>query len=256
MSNPIGLSSSLVFHPGANDDAPLPEFSFVPSVDFETGKKLVARGLVAVPEKNDMITVLFDKVEPILKNVNVTLLTVNDLLTSASETIEGNNEGPLGDVLIKADELAVKLNTMVADTTAMINNVSKKIDTFLVKLNGISDNLEKTTAEFRDPTGMVTKILDPKGSVATLLDDDNALYVQIQAILQGIKTTTDQLQTFSSFINDKSPELAMVIAKSKTALDKGSDVLEGIKNNPLIRSGIVEQKEQPTTFQSYRDEDF
>lgn len=255
-SSPIGLGSNLLFHPGANNDEPLPEFSFIPSVDLEEGKKLIEQGLVDVPQKDDMITVLFDKVEPILNNVNVTLLHMNDLITSATSTIEGNNEGPLGDMLVKADALTGKLDSMITGTTATIQNVSQQIDTLLVKLNRISDNLEQTTSEFRDPTGIVTKMLDPKGSIATLLNDDNALYIQIESVLQGIRATTEQLRTFSVYLNNKAPELSAVIAKSRTALDKGSEVLEGVKNNPLIRGGIVEQKEQLSSFQSYRDEDF
>ena len=36
----------------------------------------------------------------------------------------------------------------------------------------------------------------------------------------------------------------------------GQDVLEAIKNNPLLAGGVSKEREQPTTYQSYRDEDF
>jgi phospholipid/cholesterol/gamma-HCH transport system substrate-binding protein len=256
-SSTLGLGGGgLVFHPGKNDEGPLSENSFVPSLDSKEGQQLVTRGLVAIPEKEDMITNLLDKVEPILENLNETLVSVNSLVGSVHSTVEGKNEGPLGDILEQADELTIKLNIMIEDTTKMISRTSEQIDTLLAQVNGITDNLNQTTAAFRDPTGMVKTVLDPKGSIATILDDENALYNQIDAILESVKQTTTQLQEFSAFINNKSPEISSVINKSNDALDKGRDVLEGIKNNPLIRGGIVEQKEQPTTFQSYRDEEF
>ncbi len=256
-SSPLGLGGNqLVFHPGKSDGGAVPEYSFIPSLDLPEGKKLVEQDLVAIPEKDDLITGLLDKVEPILENLNKTLLNVNELVQSVNETVEGNNQGPLGDILIQADELTIKLNKMIEDTTGTINQASRQIDQLLTRLNAISANVEQTTQAFRDPTGIVPKVLDPKGSIATLLDDDNALYNQIDAILDSVKSTTKQLEEFSGFINNKSPDISSVIDKSKVTLDKGRDVLEGIKNNPLIKGGIPEQKKQPSTFQSYRDEEF
>ena len=31
---------------------------------------------------------------------------------------------------------------------------------------------------------------------------------------------------------------------------------EALKNNPLLRGGVPEKEEQPTTFKGYRDEEF
>ena len=57
------------------------------------------------------------------------------------------------------------------------------VDGFVEKANGLIDsvnaitkNLEATTAAIRDPTGLVPKLLDAKGSIKTLLDDNNVLY--------------------------------------------------------------------------------
>jgi phospholipid/cholesterol/gamma-HCH transport system substrate-binding protein len=126
----------------------------------------------------------------------------------------------------------------------------------LTKFNAISANIEETTSALRDPTGIARKVLDPQGSLMTLLDDDNQLYNQINAILEGIKGTSRQLEEFSGFLNEQSPEIDSVITKSKDAIDKSRDVLQGIRNNPLIRGGISEKIDQPSTFQSYRDQDF
>ena len=58
------------------------------------------------------------------------------------------------------------------------------------------------------------------------------------------------------FINSSQPQIAALLEKGRTTLDQGKDVLEAAKNNPLLRGGVPERREQPTTFQSYRDEEF
>jgi phospholipid/cholesterol/gamma-HCH transport system substrate-binding protein len=153
-------------------------------------------------------------------------------------SLKGENVGPLAEVL---NETAV---------------VVRKIDEMLDEINDVAANLNVMTAEFRDPTGLVTRLLDPKGSMATLLDDDNQLYDQISISVEELGAIIAQLTDFMEFINSSQPQIAGLLEKVRSTLDEGKDVLEAAKNNPLLRRGVPERREQPTTFQSYRDEDF
>ncbi len=248
-SNPLGLGGGLRFHPGKNENDPLPENSFVPSLDLKEGKELVAQNLVAMPEKDDAINSILSKVGPILDSVDETLATVQELLVSVNDAVSGEGEGPINDIFTDINQLSRQI-------TALIYEVNARITTVLDNVDDITGNLVETTDAFRDPTGIVKTVLDPKGSLATILDDDNILFEQIQGILDGINATIDQLQDFTGYINDTTPQISGLLEKSREALDQGKDVLEGLKNNPLLRGGITEQKEQASTFQSYRDEDF
>jgi len=92
--------------------------------------------------------------------------------------------------------------------------------------------------------------------MATFLDDDNELYDQIVQSVEDLNRIIEELRQFAAFVNTTQPQIYGILEKGKDTLDQGRDVLEAVKNNPLIRGGIPEPLQQPTTFQSFRDEDF
>jgi len=112
------------------------------------------------------------------------------------------------------------------------------------------------SAGLSDPTGLAKRLLDPKGSLNTILDDDNRLYDQIQGSLQELQAVIAQLAEFTRFVNSAQPQIVGLLEQGRTTLDQGQDVLEALKNNPLLRGGVPDRREQQTTFQSYRDEEF
>lgn len=238
ISNPLGLGGGLVLHPGKPPAPPVPENSFIPSLDLKMGKDLVEAGLVQLPEEEDVITQLIGDIRPILNNANTTLLSVNQLLATTNSTLLGDNQGPIGDIFVQVD-------TITKETNALLKEIQQ-----------IAANVEETTAALRDPTGVVQTVLDPKGSIATILNDDNVLFDQIQSILNELNATVEEFKKLSQFANESTPQISGLLEKGREALDEGKDVLEGLKNNPLLRGGITQKKEQQTTFQSYRDEDF
>mgnify|MGYP006295365025 CR=1 FL=1 len=248
-SNPLGLGGGLNFHPGANRMDPLPENSFIPSLDFPSGRELVARGLVAIPEGHDAVNSILNKVEEVLDNLNETLVPIQSLIRTVDGALSGTSEGPLADMIVDIDSLIAELSTLIRDTRGSIAGV-------LANVEGITGNLEQTTAGLTDPTGIVTKVLDPKGSLAKILDDDYVLFDQIEQILRGLNETVAELKEFTGFINKSQPQISGILEKGREALDEGKDVLEGLRNNPLLRGGITDVKDQTTTFQSYRDEEF
>ncbi len=230
-SNPLGLGGGLLFHPGKQKGQTIAEFSFIPSLDFKEGKRLVQEDLVELPKSEDVIN-------SVLQNVDETLTSLKSLVVSLDEAVKGESDGPVGMIL---KDLAV--------ATARFNSL-------LLDVGGIAANMEETTSHFRDPTGLAKTLLDPKGSLATLLDDDNVLFDQIVQAIEELNAIIEQLSSFSLFINSTQPQIVGILERGKETLDKSSDVLEAVKNNPLLRGGIPEKKEQQTTFQSFRDEDF
>ncbi|MEW5817494.1 MAG: MlaD family protein [Spirochaetota bacterium] len=255
-SSPLGLGGGLLFHPGKAPAARLSEHAFVPSLDLPEGQDLVKRNLVERPAVDDIITRLLGNIEPILKNVNTTLSSIDTLVKTVNETFKGDSQGPVGDMLADLKRLTLKLNSVIDDTSKRTNDLLESITVITGNVAAITGNVEETTAAIKDPTGLVTKVLDPQGSIKKILDDDNQLFNQIENILNGVNETINQLKAFSKFVNSTSPQISGMLTEGRQALDQGKDVLEGIKNNPLIRGGIPKQKEQPATFQSYRDEVF
>ena len=259
-ASPIGLGGgSLRFHPGRGEGSPLEEMAYIPSLELAEGKALVARGLVEMPEGQDMIGSLVGQIQPILAEVSATLVSVHALTDTVTANLAGQGDGPVAGILNNLAQTSNRLNTLLDRVDGLTTDLSKitaGVTGITDNVTGITDNIEATTAALRDPTGLVPKLLDPKGSVATLLDDNNQLFNEIQSALKEVNAIIGQLSQFSTFVNSTQPQIAGLLEKGKTALDQGADVLEAVKNNPLLKGGVPERKEQGTTFQSYRDEDF
>jgi phospholipid/cholesterol/gamma-HCH transport system substrate-binding protein len=252
-SSPIGLGGGLVFHQGARETPPLPEDSFIPSWGSPEGRRLREAGRVAVNREEDAVARL-------LENVNVVLATLDSTLTSVDGALAGTAQGPMTDILLGINDLVTSLEASTEDlgrsVSTSVAGLGRSISSTLAEIDAVVANLEQTSAALADPTGIVPTLLDPKGSVATILDDDNRLFESIEATLASLQTSVSELASIVEFLNETTPQISGLLEEGRRTLDTGQDVLEGVKNNPLIRRGVPPAAEQPTTFQSIRDEEF
>jgi phospholipid/cholesterol/gamma-HCH transport system substrate-binding protein len=145
---------------------------------------------------------------------------------------------------------------IVADVKARVAGLLDQVSSLLAAMDTISGNLVATTTAIRDPTGLVPRLLDPKGSIKTFLDDDDALYKKVMSIVGEIDKSVKSLQGIVTGLNGEMPKVALVLDETRTAIQKAQDVLEGVKNNPLIRGGITERVEQPSLYGSMREGSF
>lgn len=234
---PIG-GGGLLFHPGRGFDTPLPEGSYIPSTQVEAGRVLVNQGLVDRPKTEDVLGAVITQVGPVLSDVQATLDSIRAVVDSLQRSLEGRGEGPLAVVL-----------TDLTATTAQVNSVLSRVD-------AAAANVQRLTEGMTDPTGLARKLLDPKGSIATLLDDDNRLFNEIVQAIEELNRIITELGRLTGFVNESQPQITGILETGRKALDEGRDVLEAVRNNPLLRGGIAAKREQPTTFRGYRDEDF
>jgi phospholipid/cholesterol/gamma-HCH transport system substrate-binding protein len=102
----------------------------------------------------------------------------------------------------------------------------------------------------------VPKLLDPKGSLKTILDDDNKLYDKIQSLIGQVDDSLKNVKSITGSLNSEIPRISTILQEGKTTLEKAQDVLEGLKNNPVLKGGIPERKEQQPSIQGLRDEAF
>lgn len=250
VTSPIGLGGGLVFHQARNTDAdPLPEDSLIPAVGSEEGKIIIGQDLVDMPASGDSITRIIAQVEPVLRNVNNLLVTVDRTLGHVNLALDGNTEEPLGVTL-------AQVNTLLAEVETTLVEVRREGTAVLASAAVIASNFEQTSEALADPTGLVPRLLDADGSITTFLDDNNALYNEIEQMLITINATLDEVNELAGFANSTQPQIAGILEESQQAIRSGQDVLEGLSNNPFIRGGITQELTQPTTFQSYRDAQF
>lgn len=247
--SPIGIGSGgMLFHPGKSTEF-IPELSFIPSTDFKEGNALIAKGLVNRPERDDTIVNILNDISPLLRSTNSTMKSLDKLLYTTTETFNGDAEGPLSDILNEVAIMVAMLNKSISNAMVTVNNI-------LSDTNGISSNLKITTSGLTETKGLITHLLDPKGSIATLLNDDDKLYKELFSIVEQAAETTEELTAFINYINSTQPQISELLEGSREAITKGKDVLEGLSNNPLLRGGITSVTDQPTTFKSYEEEEF
>lgn len=242
-ANPLGLGGGgLVIHPGKGERQ-LPEGAYIPSYDSAEGRRLVRAGLVTLPENIDAVSSLLSGVDAaladiplLITNLNGTLVSLDRLFSEVTDTIRGDSTGG-----------------PVAGSLNHLNGI-------LSQLERIAANLEKSSAAFTEPdklaASFVQELAQPGSSVAMLLDDNLALYRRIDETLATVQNSVGEIESFSKYLNSVRPQILGLIDSTRRALGEGEAVLEGVKNNPLIRGGITEKPAQTSPFQSYRDEDF
>jgi phospholipid/cholesterol/gamma-HCH transport system substrate-binding protein len=152
-------------------------------------------------------------------------------LTEINRGLAGQSTGPLG---------------------AIVNNASDAVS----HADAISKNLEAATAAIRDPTGLVPRLLDAKGSIKTLLDDKNALYDNLEGSMAELQRTLKNIQDITSSLSGEMPSIAVTIDEGRAAIKQAQDVLTGLKNNPLLKGGIPARVEQQPQSQSMREGQF
>lgn len=265
VSNPLG-GGQLVLHQGTEPTAPPAEGATIPRYESKDGLRLRRANRVTVLRNDDPISTLLaqvDRVGPIIDNIDATLASVSGIAAQLENTLSGQGSGPIPSMLSSADEAVAQLQTAVARVNLLVADTSARMDGVMASLEDISANVEQTTAAIADPTGLIPRLLDPTGSIATFLNDDNQLYNQVQSVIGDLSRSIVNLQGsiaeiegFTQYLNQTQPQISGLLEEGRQALDTGQEVLEGLRNNPLLRRGIPEAVDQPSTFQGIRDEEF
>jgi len=274
VTNLLGLGTDIVFHPGRVESGaprlPIQEGEMVYSGDSEDGKRLIQQGKVDYTGEMDSIQTLVAKAGPVMQNLNKVLYLISDGATSSDirnnrfggilentkeleatliNILKGRDSGPVGDIIDNA-------NITMENISEVTKTLNEEIKIILNQIEGFTANLEQTD-------GLLTRLIDPHGTFDTLLDDDNELYKQIttvvddvHVILQEVNEIVMQLESYVDFINTTKPQVTGILEEGLQTLDSVQDVLEAVKNNPLLRGGVPEEKEQQSTFGGFRDEDF
>lgn len=272
-ASPIGLGVSLKFHSGNDRGPPLPEMSFIPSLDSEEGRELAEKGLVEIPKGEDVIGSVIGKLNPILDETRATIEEARHVADTLDAALKGGG-GPMGEMVVglsatpgkvnrAVDDISVRVDTLLDRLTAVSDNLQDitvktrgVIGDLSTNLDDISQNLKSMTADLKSTQGLAKRLLDPKGSMDTFLNDQNQLYNQVEDSISNANQIIAQMKSFVEFINSTRPQISSVLEKGSNTLDEGKDVLEAVKNNPLLRGGVPPKAEPPDTLKSYRDEDF
>jgi ABC-type transporter Mla subunit MlaD len=141
------------------------------------------------------------------------------------------------------------LNAVASQTKGVIGDLSTNLD-------AISQNLKAMTGDLKNTQGLATRLLDPKGSIETFLNDSNELYNQVDNAVKSANAIIAQIKSFVDFINSTRPQVSSILEKGSDTLSSAKDVLEAAKNNPLLKGGVPAVTQQAAPLSSSRDDNF
>ncbi len=218
ISNPLG-GGGLVFHPG-NSGEPLLSIEAYER-EYVDNKKRPFIPSMDIVEGRQLI-------EKGLVIIPTRDDTINRLISDVDKTLND------------LDTAILSINTILKG-----DDENKIVPT----INRILQDIETVTSEFKNGEGLLKTLVGSKGSLSRILDDDYVLFNKINKSLSDFSDSVNNLRNITEYVYDITPEISNFI-------DQGNDVLEGLKNNPLLKGGITQEREQQTTFESIRDEDF
>jgi phospholipid/cholesterol/gamma-HCH transport system substrate-binding protein len=255
VTSPVGLGTQLLFQPGKSVKV-LPERSFIPSYDTPEGRILVEKGLVVRPPKDDTITQLLANVNPLMEDVDKVLVQLNSAM-------DGTGAGPVAKAIQDAAEAVEGINALVAKLNSSMDAVRPRVDGIVTDAASLTHSASTIAADiaqgsdaFRDPTGLIPKLLDPKGSLKTILDDNGVLFNRVDNSLASIEGALGNLQDATATLAEQMPQIAATVEETRKAIVSAQDVMEGLKNNPLLRGGIPERVGPQAAPTSLRSTDF
>lgn len=241
--SPLGFGSSLVLYPGTEPGATLPAGSSIPSTDLALGRRLVAEGLVQRPKRGDEVSGLLESLPPLMGQVEEFVGSLNRLTSRMDQRLMGTenhpSEGLLGTVGGTLDG--------VDSTTRQFGQVAVRLDSMTIQLNLMLKSMAVFTSHLENPQGLVPTLLGEEGSVGQLFHDNAELYNRLNDI-------TGELHALSLFLNSSTPEIAVLLEEATEAMAESEKVMEGLKNNPLLRGGITQETESNSVFEGYRQE--
>lgn len=222
-----GLGNAFLFHPG-NGSVLISEGSFIPRSDSEEGKRMIEAGLVTLPKKDDTVANILAQINPILSNLNGTLAQVN-----------GTAKGPLADTIRNAAD-------MTGDLSSSMGPLLANLEAMLADVKAITAHIERTTASIGEADGLVPRLIDP----------DGVIFDNIGQSLAAVKGTLENVEDSSSILKSQVPQIARLIEDIRIALEKGQDVLEALKNNPILKGGVPQRVEANSSGTNARNIDF
>lgn len=187
-------------------------------------------------------------------------LIINTTMSEAKELIsEGKVEKDKGDDLMSSlmDKVPIIVNSLSNSLTMVENALA---GTSNEPLGIILKNIELLSYDINQLDNLLPTIIGDEGALADLFIDGSPFYNEFYEIVNGISVSINDINDLTGQLSDSSPQIEIALEELIISLEEAQDVMEGLKNNPLLRDGISEETitegTEESTQSSYRDEDF
>ncbi|MDA3850593.1 MAG: MlaD family protein [Spirochaetaceae bacterium] len=238
--NTSPLGGGLNFYPGLGLGAIPEPYSYIPTTQFPEGKNLVQKGLVDKPEESDIVTDLLNQVPNLLSDVDKTVVTVNELLYTVNASLQGNPDaGPIPGILYGLDDTIEEVNVIVSNLGAMTNSLAVLL------------------SQMEDPEDLIPRLVGDQGVAGAVFSDNSELFMSIYDVIDQLTISMSNIAALTGSLSELSPQISLLLKETTATLGEAEDVLEGLKNNPLLRGGVSQDEEPSEPVGSdVRDDEF
>ena len=183
-----------------------------------------------------------------------------DLMADNSYIPERSSEE--AKALIAAKRVSVveqtdSINTILAMATTLVGDIDTLVKQINIALEGKEDTpLAFTIAQLNGILANLNTITsDPSGLVPKLLEDETS-QGSIANVLMQLDSTMGDVSKISSSVESNMPGISILISQMQTLIKQMQDVMEGLKNNPLLKNGISEKPEKENATPKLREDNF
>ena len=164
--------------------------------------------------------------------------------------------------LIRSHQVSVveqtdSINTILAMATTLVGDIDTLVQNLNLALEGNETSpLAGTIAEINSILANLNAITaDASGLVPKLLEDENSQGA-IANLLAQLNSTMSDINGITTSVEGDMPGIALLISQAQTLLKQTQDVMEGLKNNPLVKNGISEKPEKESATPKLREDNF
>ncbi|GHV29169.1 hypothetical protein AGMMS4952_14470 [Spirochaetia bacterium] len=248
-SSPIGLGGSqLIFYPGVAG-TPM-EGDIIYNINSDEGKLLIENGLAFVPNQDDSITIIVNRVNTLLGNINGMVTQLRNAFRGA-DTLGTPDSTPLGGIVTGVQGAVKDASSLIRNVDGSLEPILMDVDEVIAKLNEILTQAQSLLGDLKVVT---TELANPDSLVLTALSTDGAIYTNIEKSLGALAGTLTNIEATAAYLPAQvMPQVMGLITEVREALISVEDVLTGLRNNPLLKNGIPEKVQGGTGGTSPRD---
>ena len=165
-------------------------------------------------------------------------------------------------ILIREHKVSVveqtdSINTILAMATTLVGDIDTLVKQINIALEGSEQTpLSNTITQLNAILANINSITaDPSGLVPKLLEDENA-EGSIANVLLQLDSTMGDINSITTSVEGNMPGVSILISQMQTLLKQMQDVMEGLKNNPLLKNGISEKPEKENAAPKLREDNF
>ena len=149
------------------------------------------------------------------------------------------------------------INTILAMATTLVGDIDTLVKQINIALEGNEDTpLTYTITQLNELLANINAITaNPEGLIPKLLEDEQS-QGSIANVLLQLDSTMGDINSITNSVDANMPGISILISQLQTLIKQMQDVMEGLKNNPLLKNGISEKPEKENATPKLREDNF